>query len=160
MLSNDAKQNFPLPGRIQWIGLRPGRNEQIQVVESAEASVEDGLIGDRFQGGAGAPRQVTLIQQEHFDVIARLLNRESIDPALMRRNIVVSGINLTALKSHVIQIGSARFRVNAGCPPCGKMEMNLGCGGYNAMRGHGGVVATVIASGTIRVGDLVEYIPE
>ena len=67
-------------------------------LEAVQIDLDKGLEGDRFSGRTGNPRQVTLIQQEHLAVIAACLGQESIDPSLLRRNIVVSGINLLALK--------------------------------------------------------------
>lgn len=153
---SDEKQNYPKSGTVEWIGLRPSSSEPMQEVDSVQVDLELGLIGDRFKGSAGAPRQVTLIQREHLAVVAQLLDQDSIDPALTRRNILVSGINLTSLKEKTIQIGTVKLQVNGGCPPCGKMEANLGKGGYNAMRGHGGIIASVVEPGTINVGDRVQ----
>lgn len=148
---------MPQTGTVQWIGLRPGRREAMNVVEQAIAG-DQGLVGDRFDGKSDAPRMVTLIQKEHLDVIAGIMHCDEVDPALLRRNIVVSGINLIALKQAEFQIGDAILKGTGSCPPCSRMEENLGAGGYNAMRGHGGITASVVNGGTIRCGDQVSLI--
>lgn len=152
-LINDLIHNFPLSGVVEWICVRPSRRAEVTVVDSVEVCAEKGLIGDHFRGKPGGKRMVTLIQQEHIVAVASMLRKDSIDPALLRRNIVVSGINLLALKSKRFQIGSAIFEGTGPCPPCSRMEENLGSGGYNAMRGHGGLNATVIQPGKMVVGD-------
>ncbi len=149
---------FAHPGTVQWIGLRPDRRADILEVSEVQADPSTGLDGDRFSGKPAAKRQVTLIQHEHLAVIADLLQRSEIAPALLRRNIVVSGINLQALKQRNFKIGSAIFYGTGNCAPCSRMEEALGTGGYNAMRGHGGITAYVVQAGKISVGDSV--VPE
>jgi len=150
-------QTMPQIGVVQWIGIRPARREPIQILDSIEAN-DQGLAGDRYNGPADGDRMVTLIQQEHISAVASILSRESVDPALLRRNIVVSGINLQALKKNEIQIGTSILFVTGNCPPCSRMEENLGAGGYNAMRGHGGVTARVVSGGTIEVGSQIRMV--
>jgi MOSC domain-containing protein YiiM len=149
---------LPQVGKVEWIGVRPSRRVPMQVVDVVEARIGKGITGDRFAGSPESKRQVTLIQFEHLDVVARLMQRESLDPALVRRNIAISGINLLALNSGTFQIGAAVFEGTGGCHPCSRIEEALGPGGYNAMRGHGGLTARVIESGLIRVGDPVRLL--
>jgi MOSC domain-containing protein YiiM len=96
---------------------------------------------------------VTLVQREHLASIARYLGVGVVEPHLLRRNIVVAGVNLLALKDRQLRIGGAVLAVTGECHPCSRMEEALGAGGYNAVRGHGGITARVIGGGEIRVGD-------
>jgi MOSC domain-containing protein YiiM len=149
---------FPHPGRVVWIGLRPLPRAPMLAVTRVEAIAGRGLAGDRTaeKSRPHNARQVTLVQAEHLDAVGRLLRRDSIDPALARRNIVVAGINLAALKDHTFRIGSALLQLSGDCHPCSLMESQLGAGGYNAMRGHGGITAVVLEGGTIELGDAVK----
>jgi MOSC domain-containing protein YiiM len=127
------------------------------VLDTVDINLDRGLTGDRFSGGKGSARQVTLVQHEHLDVIAACLGRDSIPPSMLRRNIVVSGINLLALKEKCFQIGDAVLEYTGLCQPCSNMERHLGEGGYNAMRGHGGITATVNKPGKVLLKDKVYY---
>lgn len=148
------RATFPRPGRVTWIGLRPAHREPVVVVADAEAEVGSGLVGDRYRPRPGGPgtHQVTLLQAEHLPVIAALVGRDELDPALLRRNVVVAGLNLAALRGRTVLVGTAVLEVVEPCLPCSRMEAALGPGGYNAVRGHGGWHARVVEAGTLAVG--------
>ncbi|MEM8527659.1 MAG: MOSC domain-containing protein [Bacteroidota bacterium] len=150
-------QIMPQVGQVEWISRRPIKRGEVEAVEHIEVSVESGLEGDHY-GKTGGKRMVTLIQAEHIYTVASILNRETIDPKLLRRNIVVSGINLLALKDQIFQVGGVQLEMTGLCHPCSRMETNLGEGGYNAMRGHGGITARVVKGGKIRLSDEVKLI--
>ncbi|MCH2180614.1 MAG: MOSC domain-containing protein [Mariniblastus sp.] len=156
---NELLNSLPYAGQVVWLGLRPERRASLEIVEQFTVDVEQGVLGDHFQGSSDSPRQVTLLQYEHLAVVAKLVEQEKIDPADLRRNIVVSGINLLALKNQEFRIGEALLLGTGNCPPCSRMEENLGPGGYNAMRGHGGITARVIEPGQISVGSEVRWQP-
>lgn len=145
---------LPRAGRVEWLGLRPKRNVPMREVESATAVTGAGLLGDRYTGGSGK-RGVTLIQAEHLPVIAALSGHVEVAPVLLRRNLVVSGLPLIALKGRRFRVGEVVLQGTDPCDPCSRMEDALGPGGYNAMRGHGGLCARIISGGEIRLGDAV-----
>jgi MOSC domain-containing protein YiiM len=146
---------LPQTGTLTWIGIRPLRREQLQACQQAEALADRHLAGDHYAGKPGSKRQVTLIQAEHLAAVASFLDLGELDPALVRRNLVVKGINLLALKDRQFWVGEVLLEFSGLCHPCSRMEENLGPGGYNAMRGHGGITARILQGGQIRIGDAI-----
>jgi MOSC domain-containing protein YiiM len=148
--------NFPRVGRVEWIGVRRSHRGEVLIREEVNAIVDQGLEGDRYK--AGGKRQVTLIQAEHLAVVAALTGRDRIEPQWLRRNIVVSGVNLYALRDRQFSVGGVLLEGTGTCDPCSRMEEALGSGGYNAMRGHGGITARILRGGLIRVGDTLRSV--
>lgn len=181
---DDLRARLPRAGRLDWIGLRTGRLP-VQSVEKAEIDPLVGLLGDHGRvapprltalgagnlgageapppaPGQGSPlraerggRQITLLQAEHLSVIAALSGLDEVRPEQLRRNLLISGIPLLALKDRRFWVGGVLLEGTGECHPCSRMEETLGAGGYNAVRGHGGMTARVITGGPIRTGDAV-----
>jgi len=147
---------MPQTGRVTWIGIRPERRTVPEVVTSVTAITDRGLAGDHYQGKPGSKRQVTLIQSEHLAAVASIMGLAELGPGLIRRNLVVAGINLVALKDRQFWVGEVLLEYTGLCHPCSRMEENLGPGGYNAMRGHGGITARIVQGGNIYLNDQVK----
>lgn len=131
----------------------------MQQVDAAKVNPSEGIVGDRYNGKNGK-RHITLLQAEHLAVISSCMGTQSIMPDQLRRNIVVKNINLLALKGKVIYVGEVQLQVTGLCHPCSRMEEVLGPGGYNAVRGHGGITARILDAGVIHVNDGVRYCPD
>ena len=136
----------PQRGRVEAILVRPARREEVVSVEEWD------LTGPAVDHGRSAKRAVTLIQQEHLAVVSSIIGRP-VEARELRRNIVVSGINLLPLRHGDLAVGEVVLRGTVSCDPCSRMEEALGPGGFAAMWGHGGICASIVASGVIRVGD-------
>ncbi len=139
------------PGRVEAIFLRPERLVDPVSVLCGQLNI-DGFDGDHARAGK---RAVTLIQAEHLPVIATLAGLDDVDPALLRRNVVVSGLNLLGYRKARLRVGQSVVEIIGPCPPCSRMEKQLGHGGFTAMRGHGGVYCEVVSPGAVEVGDPV-----
>jgi len=150
------EQTHTATGCVEWIGVSGGFRQLIEPRSEVTVAVGTGIDGDyHSRKRPGGKRQVTLIQAEHFAVIATATGRDSVSPELFRRNIVVRGIELTSLIGRRFRIGEALLEVTGPCTPCSRMDENLGQGGRLAMKGLGGLTAMVIEPGRIRVGDSV-----
>lgn len=150
---------LPQTGTVHWLGIRPGRRQPMHMLPAMQLSPEQGIEGDRYRSPNGK-RQVTLIQFEHLAAIASMLGIDAVAPDALRRNIVVAGINLLALKGHRFTLGTAVLECTGLCHPCSRMEETFGSGGYNAVRGHGGITATVISAGRVALDDRVSLVQQ
>lgn len=153
-LYGDLIHRFPRPGVVTWIGLRPAHKAPLTEVPEVVLDPALGLWGDHYAGRDGK-RHLSLIDHAHLAAIGERMGTGPVDPGLLRRNIVVRGLNLLALKGQRFRVGSALVEYTCLCHPCTRMEANLGPGGWNAMRGHGGIHARILEGGTLRVGDEV-----
>jgi MOSC domain-containing protein YiiM len=155
---HDLRAARHLRGRVEAIIVRADSRRPARAIDATRAIAGIGLEDDRL-GRRGAAelskRQVTLIQREHLPVIAQLAQVPAVEAVALRRNLVVSGLNLLALKNLKLRVGEALLEIIGPCHPCSRMEEAIGTGGYAAMRGHGGMTARVLEGGAIRVGDEV-----
>ena len=164
-------REFATVGRVESIFVRPARAAAALAVLRAQLLEGQGIVGDRSAAvpsrqPGGGKRQVTLLQHEHLPLIAAWTGRAEVDAALLRRNLVVSGLNLLATRSpfpdqplHLAVGNEVLLQVTGPCDPCSKMAAVLGAGGYNAMRGHGGMTARVLRGGWIDLGAMVTVRP-
>ena len=76
----DLQRIIPQKGKVEWIGIRSKKKEDLSVVESVKVEKETGLVGDHFKDSSSGKRQVTLIQQEHLNAVASILGKKRIDP--------------------------------------------------------------------------------
>lgn len=167
----ELTQRFSSQGRVNAIFLRPARLVPVVSVSEVVAEPGRGLVGDRRSlalrtGDSAQKREVTLFQAEHVPVMAAWLGLASLEPMRLRRNLIVSGINLLSMRSPFRDVqlqwcfgDEVILELTGSCDPCSRMETELGEGGYNAMRGHGGLTARILRGGTIRLGDAVRLRP-
>lgn len=123
-----------------------------------------GLAGDRYELGVGTfsgrfeieagARHVSLIDATAVAECNARLGSQLIDCDL-RRNLVISGLNLDALHGAVLAIGDVQLRIIGGCPPCGYLSRLLGVDARNGLRHIGGVRASIIEGGLLTVGAVI-----
>ena len=159
----NANTSPALLGRVASLHLHPAEpGAPLQPIEAVELVLGRGIQGDsryfgRLSRDTGAPsrRQVTLIEREQIAEHAVALALPSIPPGAVRSNIETTGINLIALLGREVEIGSAVLLLHSPRDPCAKMDAI--CQGLRAlmMNSRQGVLAQVVRSGTIRVGDAI-----
>jgi MOSC domain-containing protein YiiM len=155
----------PASGRVASLHLHPSEpGAPLAGVASIEVIVEKGIAGNgRYFGrvrsnGNPSRRQVTLIEREQIDEHAATLGLETIPAGAVRSNIETSGLKLASLLGRRVAIGTAVLHFYELRDPCNKMDAI--CQGLRELMldGKQGVLAEVVQSGRISVGDKIEAV--
>ena len=151
-------------GRVASLHLHPvNAGDPLQAVEMIELIEGKGILDEpRYFGrlsrktGQLSKRQVTLIEREQIRQHAETLGLSSIPHGAVRSNIETLHINLIALIGSEIEIGEAVLSFYAPRDPCSKMDAI--CQGLRELmtENRQGVLAQVVRSGKIRVGDSIK----
>ncbi len=158
----------PAPsGRVASLHLHPAESgAPLRAAQEIEVVAVKGICGNpryfgRVSKSTGQPsrRQVSLIEREQIAEHAATLGLETIPPGAVRSNIETVGVNLQGLVGREVEIGEAVLRIYQPRDPCHKMD--LICQGLRELMlaNRQGVLAEVVRSGTIRVGDVVRLCP-
>ena len=121
-----------------------------------------GLDGDRYfhrtgtwSGRRGSGTEVTLVELEVLEDLGRdhgiFLNPQ--DP---RRNIITRGISLNDFVGREFHVGEVILRGVGLCEPCAHLERATQSGVVRALVHRGGLRAQILASGMIKVDDLIQ----
>ncbi len=150
-----------MSGTVQGIFVGSGAGEPLVGVEEVQAVAGKGLEGDRYALGKGAfsrypgtGREVTFIEAE---VIEEALAFDlDLAEGRSRRNIVTAGVRLADLMGKTFRVGGARFHGDRPADPCAYLARLVGPRVMEALHGRGGLRATILSDGVVRVGDAVE----
>ncbi len=134
-------------------GMRP--------LEEAEAIFGVGLAGDRYFSGEGyysnkplpgGGRQLTLIEAEALDEVERETGIR-LGGGESRRNLVTTDVRLNALVGRRFYVGEVLCEGIRLCDPCKYLEEITGKPVLRPLVDQGGLRASILLGGTIRVGD-------
>ncbi len=150
---------------IEQIFISPGHNyfghhgrapDDFPLRETAriECLAGHGIRGDRFFDYRDDYKgQITFFSREVFDELSRHFSLTNKSPAILRRNVIVSGIDLMELIGLDFELQGLRFRGTAHCKPCYWMDTAVAPGAEQFLAGRGGLRARILSDGWLRIGD-------
>lgn len=129
------------------------RNHGMMRVDEAVCEAGQGLAGDRYHGeDPGAKTQVTFLAREVVEEMCRTLGIDQPDYSSLRRNVLVSGVDLNSLIGATFAIDGVFFEGVEECKPCYWMDEAVAPGANAFLVGRGGLRCRILTGGTLRCG--------
>jgi MOSC domain-containing protein YiiM len=134
--------------------------QPVESREEVEVRAGLGIVGDRYSGKpAHRDASVTVIAAEAVQQLATELRSGPLDPLATRRNVVLRGAEVEALRGELFSLdcGSGEVVLAGGRPanPCAWLDLVLTAGAHRGMRGRGGVRCAPRTDGVLRLGPAV-----
>jgi MOSC domain-containing protein YiiM len=148
------EQIFTSPGHNYYghHGLPPD-DFPLVAAESIECVAGHGIRGDRFFDYEDDYKgQITFFSREVFDLMSEAFGLTTKSPGVLRRNVIVSGIDLMELIGADFALQGVQFRGTAHCAPCHWMNDAFAPGAEKFLAGRGGLRARILTGGRISVG--------
>lgn len=129
----------------------PAGTHPLFEVDAVECVAGRGLRGDRFfEHKENYKGQVTLFAAEVFAQLCGELGLREASPAMLRRNLVVSGGDLNALIGREFELQDVRLAGVEECRPCYWMDHVLAPGAEAWLRTRGGLRCRILTNGWLR----------
>jgi len=151
-------------GTVESIHIASAAQGPPQAVAQAVAIPGAGLEGDRYALKLGTfykpepDYELTLIEAEAIEALRRDYHVE-LTAGEARRNIVTRNVPLNHLVGKEFAIGDVRIRGIRLCEPCDHLQKVTGKSVLKGLLHRGGLRAQILTQGTIRVGDVVSFMP-
>lgn len=133
-------------------GLQPD-NFPLEEVAEIECVAGHGIVGDRFYDYRDDYKgQITFFSEEVFERLAAAFPHATKTPGALRRNVIVSGVDLNALIGETFELQGVRFRGTAHCKPCYWLDDAFALGTEAFLEGNGGLRAQILSNGRLTTG--------
>jgi MOSC domain-containing protein YiiM len=149
------RQIFISPGHnfVGHYGQAPGAFPLLEV-SSVECVAGRGLRGDRyFDFRENYKGQITFFPTEVFEKLCTHFEIKDKSAGVLRRNVIVSGVDLLSLIGQEFEIQGVRFRGMQHCAPCEWMNTAFAPGAEEFLKDNAGLRAKILSDGTMTVGE-------
>ena len=143
--------------KIELINITSNSDHKTCYINQAFLERDKGIVNDRYYNHyKNKKEQVTLINLEEIDAFNKNIG-ENLDYKDFRRNIIISGINLSNCINKKIIIQNVVLKIHELCQPCNYLQKKLGISNLvKILVNKSGVRAEIISSGFISVGDKIK----
>ena len=143
--------------KIEFINITSTSDNKTCYINQAFLEKNKGIVNDRYYNHyKNKKEQVTLINLEEIDTFNKNIGK-NIDYKDFRRNIIISGINLSKCINKKIIIKDVILKIHELCQPCNYLQKKLVIPNLVKMLvNKSGVRAEIISSGFISIGDKIK----